>query len=224
MAKIKMGALMTDIRGSAGGSVFAKNGGGSYMRNKVTPLNPKSSAQSEVRAMFGKITQGWSQLTQEQRDAWNAAVVNYAQTDVFGDNQTLSGKALYQQLNQNILLVRGSLITEPPVSQNVASLSDFSVSYNGATPALSLSAITSDPPTKIIVYATPALTQGTSFVDNRLRKIFDGTLTGTDVDILQSYNDRFGAIAAGSRIAVAVRVIATNGQAGPLQTVFVQYA
>lgn len=223
MAKVKTGALVTDIRGSIGGSVFARNGGGAYMRNKVTPLNPRSVEQSRVRNIFAQLSQGWSQLTESQRVAWNNAVGNYAQTDIFGDNQTLSGKALYQQLNQNNLLVGRTAITSPPVNQEVRTVSDFDPIYNTTTPALDIGGASAGMGTQILIYATPAVTAGTTFVKNKLRLIGTEQLVGSSVDVLTKYEDRFGAISENDRIAVAIRVIAPDGQAGALQTKFVKY-
>lgn len=224
MAKIKMGALMTDIRGSAGGSVFARNGGGAYMRNKSTPLNPQTADQSGIRSIFGQISQAWSGLTESQRAGFNTAVNNYAQTDVFGDEQTLSGKALFQKLNLNLLLAGQETIVEVPVSQNVPALDDLSIEYNTTSGALSLTLNGAIAGGFTFVYATPKLTQGTSFVKNRLRliKVISGEITSED--ITQSYENKFGTVTDGDRIAIAVRGVASNGQNGPRSTSFVVYS
>ena len=43
MAKIKMTAIVADMRNKLNGSVFSRNRGGAYIRTKVTPINPQTS-------------------------------------------------------------------------------------------------------------------------------------------------------------------------------------
>ncbi len=66
MAKIKMTAIVADIRNKLNGTVFAKNRGGAYMRTKVTPVNRQTSDQSTVRNRLGSFAQGFRGLTQDQ--------------------------------------------------------------------------------------------------------------------------------------------------------------
>ena len=49
MAKVLFSALISDMRNKLNGSVFAKNRGGSYLRTKVTPVNPQTVAQVHKR-------------------------------------------------------------------------------------------------------------------------------------------------------------------------------
>jgi len=114
MAKIKFGMMMTDARGKLGGQVFSKNRSGSYVRTKVTPINPQKPAQTAVRATFGAIAQAWSGLDQAQRDAWDGAVSNWQKTDIFGDVVNPTGKSLYQRLNTQLVASVQAQIGLPP--------------------------------------------------------------------------------------------------------------
>ena len=73
---------------------------------------------------------------------------------------------------------------------------------------------------KIIIWATPQLSQGTKFVKNQLRQleVFAGSNTGS-VNVWASYVAKFGAPVLGANISIAVRVINANGQASPLEVV-----
>lgn len=53
MAKIKFGMMMTDARGKLGGQVFSKNRSGSYVRTKVTPVNPQTTTQQNSHCVTG---------------------------------------------------------------------------------------------------------------------------------------------------------------------------
>jgi hypothetical protein len=71
-----------------------------------------------------------------------------------------------------------------------------------------------------MVFATPTLSAGTKFVKNKLRLIgiFDGASAGS-TDFWAEYVAKFGTPVAGANIYVGVRVINSNGQASPLETV-----
>jgi hypothetical protein len=220
MAKIKFGMMMTDASGKLGGQVFSKNRGGSYVRTKVTPLNPQTTAQSVVRGIFASISSAWSTITQADRDSFNGFVNDYARTDVFGDLRNPSGKALFQRLNQNLEISGQSQITicEPPQAVPFANVT----SADGDNSALTFVVNTAGDCTssQVVVWATPRLSAGTTFVKNKLRQleVFTGG-DGDTYDIQASYVAKFGQPQAGDNIYVAVRVINRNGQASPLETI-----
>jgi hypothetical protein len=99
--KTKFGAIIVDGRNKIGGHVASKNRAGSYLRTKVTPTNPGTTYQVNVRNRLAGISTAWRALTEAQRKAWNVAVSNYARTDIFGDLKNPSGFNLHQQLNNN---------------------------------------------------------------------------------------------------------------------------
>lgn len=220
MAKIKFGMMMTDASGKLGGQVFSKNRGGAYVRTKVTPSNPQTTAQMGVRGIFASISSSWSTLTEEGRATFNNLVGDYARTDIFGDLRNPSGKALFQRLNQNLLLTEQETIdvcvppSEVPFANLAAGLGSvssntFNVNYAGTLTG-----------SQIVVWATPPLSQGTTFVKNRLRQIkFQPGSIDAGVDIWDAYVAKFGTPIAGANIYVGVRVINANGQASPLETI-----
>ena len=101
--KIKFGALVVAGRGKIGGHVASRNRAGAYLRTKVTPVNPATVYQVAVRNRLAGISTDWRGLTAAQRTAWNAAVSDYAKTDIFGDIRNPSGFNLHQKLNNNLV-------------------------------------------------------------------------------------------------------------------------
>jgi hypothetical protein len=220
MAKIKFGMMMTDASGKLGGQVFSKNRGGSYVRTKVTPLNPQTTAQSLVRGIFASISSAWSGLSQAGRDSFNNFVNDYARTDVFGDLRNPSGKALFQRLNQN-LEISGQpqiIVCGAPQAVPFANVQSADADVSATTFDVETLGDTRD--CKVVVWATPVLTAGTTFVKNRLRQleVFDG-IDGGAFDISTAYTSAYGFPTAGANIFIGVRVINANGQASPLEVV-----
>jgi hypothetical protein len=223
--KAKFGAIVVAGRGKIGGHVASQNRAGAYFRTKVTPTNPQSASQTEVRNRFGGISSGWRALDPGQRAAWNAAVSDFARTDIFGDLRNPTGAQLYQRLNNNLLTCGEAAIPDPPEVVAVDSFTSivllaeddtdaelFQVTFGEAVEADHL----------VKVYATPPLSAGISFVKSEYRLIailpnsqaavWDGT---TD------YQAVFGSTGeVGQKIFVkAIQVEENSGLAGtPIST------
>lgn len=100
MALIKLGAVAAAVSGSIGGTVFARNRGGSYIRNRTPPLNPASPRQVAARSILADLSNRWSTvLTQTQRDAWDNYADNVPLTNRLGEPRNVSGIAMYTRGN-----------------------------------------------------------------------------------------------------------------------------
>lgn len=220
MAKIKFGMMMTDARGKLGGQVFSKNRGGSYVRTKVTPSNPQTSAQMAVRGAFASISSAWSALTEAGRESFNGFVSAYATTDIFGDLRNPSGKALFQRLNQNLVNSGQAQINVcvSPIEVPFANVLDCTVDISSTEFDIAYAGDLTG--CKMIVWATPQISQGTKFVKNQLRQleVFEGG-SNASLAVWNSYVSKYGTPVVGANIVVGVRVINANGQASPLETV-----
>lgn len=216
--KVKFGAIVVDGRGKIGGHVASKNRSGSYFRTKVTPVNPQTSFQNAVRSRLANFSAEWRTLTQAQRDAWNAAVVNFSQTNIFGDGVNPTGKNLYTALNGNLSNIGEANILVPPTPVAVVESSISAISFEDATVAadvtLTLDAV--DPGQHYLVFASAPTSPGVGFFKNRLRQIavHDGQ-TGTSVDVTAAYVAKFGNPIAGQKAGFKIVPIDnTTGQAG----------
>lgn len=220
MAKIKFGMMMVDARGKLGGQVFSKNAGGAYVRTKVTPTNPNTSAQATARALFASISAGWSALTAAQRAAWNNAVASWAKTDIFGDLKNPTGKALYQRLNNQAQSAGLSAVTSVPAKAEMPDDIVTAAQFGIAATTLTLTGANTDASTQVMLFATPVVTDGTKFVKNRLRNIinFAGNADSAAAD-WTAYVNKFGAPSVGDKIFVGVKYVLSNGQASPMQIV-----
>lgn len=224
--KIKWGMMMTDGRGKLGGQVASKNRAGAYVRTKVTPSNPQTVAQSEVRSMFAILSKRWSAiLTEEQRNAWNAAVATgeWSKTDIFGDAKNPSGFNLFVEMNTIQASVRQAGLYIPPKKSEFAMPSDYRVSFEADN--ITFESVLSfvlggdlDPLTRVQIQATAPVSAGRNYLKNLYRDIASVTpQSGTnDVEIKQAYEEKFGTITeqVGKRIGVRFRQV-LNGQVTP---------
>ena len=205
--------MMTDARGKLGGQVFSKNRAGAYVRTKVTPVNPRTAAQQLSRNILGALSASWSGLTEAQRRAWNGAVEDWQKTDVFGDLRKPTGKNLFTSLNKELVQSGQAQILTPPdkvVIPDIQLVGLYIATDNGE-----IEYETAGDSTGFVLQfsATPAMSQGTSFIDDKLRVI--SYLPGSDGSTLPQanvYSEKFGAPAPGANIWGQVKVVAPNGQ------------
>lgn len=185
---------VADARGKIAGAVASRNRYAGYFRAKTSPVNPQTTYQSDARNQFTGLTQAWRGLTAAQQASWNAAVVDFEKSNVFGDKVKLTGAQLYIRLNGNILNVGGSVITTPPAPGSVTAIDSIIVDpdVSDATIVNTISPVS--PATQLYeVFATPPVSAGKRFIKNQLRLI--GTINnaaGTTNDITAIYEARFG--------------------------------
>lgn len=216
--KCKFGAIVVAGRGKIGGHVASRNRFGSYFRTKVTPVNPSTVFQQAVRNRLSGLSSAWRALTAAQRTAWNAAVSDFARTDIFGDIKNPSGFNLHQKLNNNLLNIGKSVILVPPAPAAVDALTSLSVAAAEAAGTVTLTyapAIGADH--SFLVRATPAVSAGKDFVRSEYRQIdVMVTADASPFSIETEYEAKFGAVGP-TGMKIFVEMIGINwdtGQAG----------
>jgi len=197
--------------GAIGGSVVAQSPAGSVVRRKVTPINPQTTAQTNVRTRVATNAQAWANtLTQAQRDAWNAAAVNFPVKNIWGDVVILSGIALYQRLNLNITLLGGAAISVPPLNSAITGITGATLIANHTGPVLTMTMLpaTGAANEKFVFFATPAMSPGRKFVRGSQRFIQASAIVGTAISLSAAWiaiNGTFPAV-AGQKISVLTRI------------------
>lgn len=121
-AKFTPGAIISEIRNKIAATVFSKNGAGAIIRNRVTPINRRTTLQTNQRQLLASLASAWRGLTQAQRDGWNAASPNFPQTDSLGQTVTLTGEQLYVRSNANLVLIGQAQIVNAPAPTSFAIL------------------------------------------------------------------------------------------------------
>lgn len=216
MAKIKFGMMMTDARGKLGGQVFSKNRSGAYVRTKVTPVNPQTNDQQANRVMLGNLSQGWSGLTQAQRNAWNASVDQWQKTDIFGDLQKPTGKNLFTGLNKVAMsnFASASLMANPPYKTEFSAFVVTSIVFTESSGVKNITVSGVPTGSTFQVRATPPLTAGTTYFKNQLRGLgvaLPTSETGV-INFATPYHNKFGLPSAGGYVGIEIRQVADNGQ------------
>lgn len=99
MAKIVYGQGVSKMSGRLGGSVYANNRGGAYVRNWVKPINPRTNYQENQRALVSDASSAWRNLTTSQQDAWSTLSSTHPIVDRLGNSILRSGHQAYVGVN-----------------------------------------------------------------------------------------------------------------------------
>lgn len=88
--------LATSVSGSVGGTTYAHNKSGMYMRARSIPVQPNSAAQLAVRSALTALVNAWKNtLTAAERAAWELYAQNVSITNPLGDQINNSGQNWY---------------------------------------------------------------------------------------------------------------------------------
>jgi hypothetical protein len=218
MAKIVTSAIVADIRKKIGGNVFSKVRSGAIVRRKVSPIQPRTNTQRNVRANFAAISKRWGSAAvgDTNRAGWNALAQNYPQKDKFGASHTLTGLQMYQKLNRNLQTISHGYLDIPPAT--LAAPNPGAITIVATSPAT----LTANPDNAIVgteVAAVSAAAQqsaGRTFVGNRYRLLTTFVFASTTPwDIASVYTAKFGSLISGKKVSVLVKYIdPTTGAAG----------
>jgi len=246
MALIKMSSIgITNLSGKAGGSVYSRNRGGSYVKNFVMPVNTFSEARQLVRASFGAISAGWRLLSNTERQSFINQAANYPTLNALGDTNVLSGNSLYVMLNKNLVNAGLPQITEAqaPLGTNAISGETTFPIYNlglGASFTFddTLQFDNASQLNEYVFEATPAVSSSINNVANRFRvlalttglngttpiasQITESNFAATGSAFKTAYESQFGVPAVGD--VVWFRIKAINPKTGEASAYFTQKA
>lgn len=103
--------------GSIGGTTYARNRGGSYVRNRTNPIQPRSGDQERARSQLSFFSVYWSDtLTANERNAWNQYASTKGAFNRLGEAIVLTGQQAFVQANTLAQLAGLAVITAAPTS------------------------------------------------------------------------------------------------------------
>lgn len=113
MARIKLGGLITDIRGSVNGSTFQGSQGGLVLKNKGIPRKSKTQRQVQFHANLNTLQQLWQGYPVGAKTEWDVYAQFLAKQQANGNGRLLNGQAVFIRINSYRILL-GLAIQEKP--------------------------------------------------------------------------------------------------------------
>lgn len=126
MAKISLSPLVVDIRNKVADMVFSKWRGINYVRSRVTPSNPNTQAQQDVRNSLARCVDMWQGLSAVWKAGWAYVASGKSYS---GYNRMVSENRAKEEAQ--------NAITASPAT-DVASLTAFAADTGTATKEIDL--------------------------------------------------------------------------------------
>lgn len=208
MASIKFSGFgLTEIAGKVGGCTVQRNGSGAFLKRSSNPGRGRSMAQYEQKAAFSTLSNRWRALAESQRLSWNqsAASGQWVGYNRLGDARNITGFMLYMELNGNLQIVNGGLLSVPPVKVPFTSVGIDFIAVNGNDGDFIVS-FTGDPPeATMIISSCATLAVGTSRYSNLA--LFDRRWVSDGKETYDKYAAVFGNAIVGGILFVELELI-----------------
>jgi hypothetical protein len=114
VATIKLGAIASDIRGSIGGTVFSRNGGGAYAKARTKGTDPNTALQQVMRGIMSGMIGAWAALTAAVRADWAVYARQVPFINRLGDAINLSGYNMFVRTKSICELIGATMPAAAP--------------------------------------------------------------------------------------------------------------
>lgn len=157
MAIIQLGDIVSDIKGSIGGTTFSRNRAGLTAKQRITGRRVSTQLQGQRMQESQNTTYAWSQLSYSQKSAFNAYALANEYTDRYGTVKPLTGFQWYKQLSQASKYLTGNQLITPPTYTLPDALPTFSVVAGDDVLRVVWSTPIDTDVITVFVYATPPI-------------------------------------------------------------------
>lgn len=119
MAKVEFSGIVSNVKGSVGGTTFKGGTGSPVMMNKRRKGKNKidiiKGEPNKARIRMQTVSKSWNSLTESERGTWNAlkGVRNFK--NAFGKSYVASSYQIYMSMNTVRLLLGLEILKEAPV-------------------------------------------------------------------------------------------------------------
>lgn len=193
---------------SQGSTTASRNRFGSYMRNRVMPVNPRTDAQTAQRTVIQETSQEWRALTQAQRDAWTALGALIVRNDSLGQSYTLTGLQAYTSINRTRTTFGVARVSDPPTFVAPVALATLAVaSLTSAALSLTFTPTPIGASNKLLFEASAPISAGRNFIPRSGLKIISASAANitSPQNLFSAYSAVFGAPIVGSKVFFRVR-------------------
>jgi hypothetical protein len=144
MATFILGAIITNVAGSIGGTTLKRNGNYKVIMNKSTGTAYSRSLRNQALSYLGSIFKAWAFLEPSVQADWETQALSFTFPDKFGNLRNLTGRQLFIKLNGQRYQVDTALIDPTTITSVLDPFTISNLTYLTATHSLSLQ-FTQDP-------------------------------------------------------------------------------
>lgn len=215
MALVQLGTIITNIKGSIGGTTFSNGRAGTIAKKRVTGKRQVSQSSLNALSTSKLITAAWNQLTAPLQAEFNAYALANAFTDRYGVTKQLTGFQWFKQLCYANYYWYGTGIVEPPAYATPDALPSATVFVE--SDGLNFSWSTPIDPANLLLFmfTTPPIKLQASLPRGAYRLTdvrsldYSNTFNFTDV-WEQAHGLNYTAIAAAAKFNINVLMVPIN--------------
>jgi hypothetical protein len=191
---------------------------GLVRRILVTPKNPRTDRQLEVRELLVQQARRFDALTDAQQDAWNVVANGFQSRPSLGQSGPLTGLQLFVRINCKLGLLGQDAVDAPPVAPQFPSLAVQSLVITNTAEVIAVKlACPSNPGESTVLRASPPQNSAIRACRNfRIIGICPAPTDGS-ADITALYTAEFGAVPVGKRLFVQASTMVNGFESLPRQ-------
>lgn len=215
MARIIYSALVESIRGSIQGTTFQRNAYGFTVKGKPNMVNPNTARQNRRKRTFSNASQAWRDLSDGDREAWNAYANAFPIPSRKNPSAYLSGLAAFTRWHAVKFQYSQTVLTSPDGDQGTAVVDQVELVIDSGSLFVLIPTIVTNGPWDLVLYLSRPLQASQSFVKSWQRFIRGAdTSVFSELDISAQYTQIFGVLpVVGNLLGVQVVFLnTTNGQ------------
>jgi hypothetical protein len=204
--------------GKYGQSVTWQGRNGLIRRILVTPANPRTDRQIQVRELLAEQTRRFDTLTDAQQDAWNVAGTGDQSRPSLGQSGPLTGLQLFVRVNCKLGLLGQQTVDVPPTAPQFPDLAPQSlvITNTGGVVAVKLTCPT-DPGDSTVLRASPPQNSAVRACRNFRIIGVCPTPVGGAADITGLWKAEFGVVPVGKRLFVKASTMVDGFESLALQ-------
>jgi hypothetical protein len=124
MARVKYGAIVTEIKGKVGGQVFQRSGQVFSLRNNPSHKIPQSISAQRWRHKIALLASNWRTMSDTNKATWTTYANTFPTVDNFGNPIVLTGYQLYIYVNSvryvgDTTIIQSTGAYAPPVLSDI---------------------------------------------------------------------------------------------------------
>lgn len=209
MAKIVPGPMIASASGSIGGTVFSRNRGGAYVRNRSIPITSTTTFALAAKNRFSTFSAAWSGLTDAERNAWLAYSLQNPVTDTLGFPRNLTGHQSFVAINCRRDLAGDAQLNDPPIVVAPDGLSTLVLAADIGLGNVDITFTPTPLAATEHIWLQGAVTNspGITFVENLYKHILvDAAASASPLDIQVLIEARLGTLIVGQKLFVLASV------------------
>jgi hypothetical protein len=153
--------------GARGDEVASRNRSGQFLRQRVSPKNPRTAAQRRVRKYMRTFSRLWNKITEPQRVAWCAGACEVLSRPKLGKPRPLDGQKFFNKINTVLAICGREPLLEPPPRPEFGPNPVIALTATNGPGGIALMlSLSKTPAEDIMLFASPPCNAGRSYCSN----------------------------------------------------------